>query len=76
MPSSNTLVGRRYFAAARALCSAMAIEPSWAPSIRTKATRLAPESTTAMLSDQPRFSVSAMAAWIAACAFAAEIGAP
>src|SRR5437016_9899364 len=36
MPSSNTLVGRRYFAAARALCSAMAIEPSWAPSIRSE----------------------------------------
>src|SRR5262249_38332416 len=56
--------------------SAIAIEPSWALSIRKKATRLAPESTTAMLSAQPRFSVSATAAWIAACAFAAEIGAP
>ena len=41
--SSKALVGRRYLAAARALCSAMGIEPSCAPSIRRKATRLAPE---------------------------------
>src|SRR5262249_17369815 len=51
--SSKALVGRRYLAAARALCSAIAIEASCASSIRRKATRLAPESTTAMFIGQP-----------------------
>src|ERR1700694_3350525 len=40
--SSNALVGRRYLAATRALCSEIAIEASWAPSIRMKVSRLAP----------------------------------
>src|SRR5882757_2212895 len=59
--SSNALVGRRNLAAVRALCSAMGIEASCAPSIRRKATRLAPESTTATLIGQPFLVASATA---------------
>ena len=44
---SKTLVSRRKVADARALCSAIWIEASCAPSIRWKATRLPPESATA-----------------------------
>src|SRR5436190_16651873 len=76
MPLSNVLVSRRNFAAARALCSAMAIEPSCAPSMRANATRLAPESTIATFNFQPRFFDSATAALIAACARSSEIAAP
>src|SRR5258706_6764127 len=76
MPASKALVSRRNLAEARALCSEMAIEPSCAPSMRAKATRFAPESTTATFSFQPRLFDSATAALIAACAWPSEIGVP
>ncbi len=44
--------------------------------MRVKATRWAPESTTAILICQPRRLLSATAACIACCAFCMEIGAP
>src|SRR5262249_53968542 len=44
--------------------------------LRRQARGWAPNSPPAIWSPQPRFSVPATAAWIAACAFAAEIGAP
>src|SRR6266487_2212956 len=65
IPASNALVSRRKVAAARALCSEIAIEASCAPSMRWKATRLPPESTTATLSFQPRFLDSAINAAVA-----------
>jgi hypothetical protein len=54
----------------------MAIEPIWAPSMRTKVTRLAPESTTATFNGQPCLLASATAACTTACAFSNEIGVP
>src|SRR5256885_3305876 len=54
----------------------MAMEPSCAPSMRAKATRFAPESTTATLSFQPRLLDSAIAALIAACARSSVTGVP
>src|SRR5215469_14047284 len=76
MPFSKTLVSRRKVAAARALCSAISIEASIAPSIRWKATRLPPESTTATFIFQSRFLASATTALIAALARSSDIGGP
>ena len=76
MPFSNSLVSRRNVAAARALCSETATEASWAPSMRAKATRLPPESTTAMFIFQSCLRHSAAAAAMTACACSSPIGAP
>src|SRR5215469_4440585 len=76
MPFSKTLVSRRKVAAARALCSAISIEASVAPSIRWKATRLPPESTTATFIFQSRFLASATTTLMAACARSSDIGGP
>ena|SRR5437764_7546412 len=76
MPVSKALVSRRNIAAARALCSAIGADASCVPSMRCKATRLPPESATAIASFQSRFFDSATAAAIAACAFSSDIGGP
>src|SRR5215831_5787399 len=76
MPVSKALVSRRYFTAVRALCSAMAIDASWALSMRSKATRLPPESITATLSFQSRFFASFTAALITVRAWSRVMGAP
>src|ERR1700683_11662 len=76
IPTSNSFVGRRKVAAARALCSAILMEASVAPSIRWKPTRLPPESTTATFIFQFRFFASATAACISASARSSDIGGP
>ena len=73
---SKVLVSRRNIAAARALCSAIWIDASCAPSMRWKATRLPPESTTATFSFQSCFFASATAAATAASARSSGIGGP
>src|SRR6202044_3553460 len=52
------------------------MEASIAPSLRWKATRLPPESTTATFIFQLRFFASATAAWITAWARSSDIGGP
>src|ERR1700683_4136506 len=76
MAVSNAFVSRRKLAAARALCSEICIEASCAPSMRWKATRLPPESTTATFIFQSCFLASATAAAMSASARSSGIGAP
>src|SRR5947207_2377240 len=61
MAFSHTLVSRRNVTAARALCSEIWMDASCAPSMRWNATRLPPESTTAMSSFQSCFFAAAAA---------------